>query len=554
MVYCRVSTKGQEQDGTSLDSQETACCAHAKKLGYSVGRVTREVYSGAELYDRPKLSQDRADIRAGKFQALIVYALDRLSRDPIHVEILAEECVRAGCELIFVSGPLDDSPEGQLIRFVGGYAARQEREKIRERQLRGKHTRALQGKLWNYGTSLYGFHRDKALGIRIIYEPEARVVRLIFHWAAEEGLGIRTIAQRLNDQGIPSPAVGKLTYPDPDRKPRWGRNQVLRVLHHPAYKGETYAWRTRRPTKPEDRRRPDFNSADQVIVRPQSEWIKLPDGTTPTLISPELWQRAQDTLKNNRGAATRNAKVPYLLRGMVFCGVCGQAMYSNIENSGTNHAHRVYRCSSRDKAGGACGGGRIPAELVEQWTWECVSSTLKNPAVLAEEVEHRRDDGPDPALANDLETAKRELAKREQKQAELLQKFSASDDSSFPWALVEREIKRLDDEKPYWQKTITDIEERLASYQMAVGYLEALQRYCEQASYRIDAFGFEEKRLALKALDIKVTGNGRDWDIQGRIPIEQGAVSHNLSKLWLPLAATSSARLTCSCPRTSARS
>src|SRR5579872_2207398 len=157
LVYCRVSTKGQEENGTSLDSQETACVKHAEQLGFTIGRVTREVYSGGELYNRPKLAQDRADIRAGQFQALITYALDRLSRDPIHLEILAEECARAGCELIFVTEPLDDSPDGQLIRFVRGYAARQEREKIRERQLRGKYTRATQGKLWNYGVALYGY-------------------------------------------------------------------------------------------------------------------------------------------------------------------------------------------------------------------------------------------------------------------------------------------------------------------------------------------------------------------------------------------------------------
>ncbi len=68
LVYCRVSTQKQEEEGTSLDSQAAACIAHAEKLGYQIGRVTKEVYSGAELFDRPLLSRDRADIRAGMFQ------------------------------------------------------------------------------------------------------------------------------------------------------------------------------------------------------------------------------------------------------------------------------------------------------------------------------------------------------------------------------------------------------------------------------------------------------------------------------------------------------
>src|SRR4051812_39730730 len=78
LVYCRVSTQKQEDKGTSLDSQAAAGIAHAEKLGYQVGRVTKEAYSGAELFDRPLLTRDRADIRAGKFQAVIVYAMDRL--------------------------------------------------------------------------------------------------------------------------------------------------------------------------------------------------------------------------------------------------------------------------------------------------------------------------------------------------------------------------------------------------------------------------------------------------------------------------------------------
>jgi DNA invertase Pin-like site-specific DNA recombinase len=62
IIYCRVSTIGQKEEGTSLESQKTACVAHAEALDYIAGRITEEVYSGAELWDRPKLGQDRADL------------------------------------------------------------------------------------------------------------------------------------------------------------------------------------------------------------------------------------------------------------------------------------------------------------------------------------------------------------------------------------------------------------------------------------------------------------------------------------------------------------
>ncbi|HYX71750.1 MAG TPA: recombinase family protein, partial [Nitrososphaera sp.] len=208
LIYCRVSTVKQEEEGTSLDSQAAACIEHAEKLGYFVARITKEVFSGAELFDRPLLSRDRADIRAGRFDAVVVYAIDRLSRDVAHLAILSEEVERAGATLIFVTEDLDDSPEGKLMTSVKAYVAEVERLKIRERCVRGKRQKALNGKVVRGGTDLYGYSYDKDHGVRVIKEDEARVVRQIYRWILE-GVSTRKVIQRLNEQGIPSPARGK---------------------------------------------------------------------------------------------------------------------------------------------------------------------------------------------------------------------------------------------------------------------------------------------------------------------------------------------------------
>src|SRR5262245_25336633 len=90
IVSCRVSTTKQEEEGVSLDSQARACVARAEELGYSVGRITQEVYTGGEL-DRPLLSRDIDDVAARRFQAVIVYSIDRLSRDTSHLTYLYVE-------------------------------------------------------------------------------------------------------------------------------------------------------------------------------------------------------------------------------------------------------------------------------------------------------------------------------------------------------------------------------------------------------------------------------------------------------------------------------
>jgi site-specific DNA recombinase len=94
VIYARVSTEDQAREGTSLDTQVAACQAEADRLGYRVSRIVREQYSRTELFDRPLLTEVRDSIRAGQVDALLVYCVDRLSGDPIHVGLISQECDR----------------------------------------------------------------------------------------------------------------------------------------------------------------------------------------------------------------------------------------------------------------------------------------------------------------------------------------------------------------------------------------------------------------------------------------------------------------------------
>ena len=105
IIYVRVSTKGQE-DKTSLDSQAEACAQFAIDRNYEISEIVREVYSGADLHDRPELNRIRARLRNREADAMICYAIDRLSRDVAHLAILTDEFDRAGVELFFVTEDL----------------------------------------------------------------------------------------------------------------------------------------------------------------------------------------------------------------------------------------------------------------------------------------------------------------------------------------------------------------------------------------------------------------------------------------------------------------
>ncbi|MCX6554779.1 MAG: recombinase family protein [Candidatus Aminicenantes bacterium] len=80
VAYCRVSSKGQQKDGTGLDRQEEIITAFAKKKGYKLVGVYKEAMTGTDA-DRPEFAQMLADLLSNGCRVIIVERLDRLARD-----------------------------------------------------------------------------------------------------------------------------------------------------------------------------------------------------------------------------------------------------------------------------------------------------------------------------------------------------------------------------------------------------------------------------------------------------------------------------------------
>mgnify|MGYP001239127583 CR=1 FL=1 len=113
-IYCRVSTEGQEQDGTSLKTQLEACLHYCQAHKYDVVAQLSEVWSGLSI-ERPKLAELREMVRSESIDALVVYSLDRFSRDPVHGVILMQELEKHGVVLEAASETVDNSEVGKLV-------------------------------------------------------------------------------------------------------------------------------------------------------------------------------------------------------------------------------------------------------------------------------------------------------------------------------------------------------------------------------------------------------------------------------------------------------
>jgi site-specific DNA recombinase len=183
-VYCRVSTDSQEREGTSLQTQLDACLKRCTEKGYDVVHQFVETYSGLTL-ERPRLTELRDLVRDHKIDVVIIYCLDRLSRDPTHGVIITEELEKCNVVLEAVAESVDNSELGKLISYIRGFASKLEAEKIRERTMRGKRARAKEGRMpGGSGSRIYGYDyikvSQKGGGRRVINEVETKWVRDIY--------------------------------------------------------------------------------------------------------------------------------------------------------------------------------------------------------------------------------------------------------------------------------------------------------------------------------------------------------------------------------------
>jgi hypothetical protein len=103
------------------------------------------------------------------------------------------------------------------------------------------------------------------------------------------------------------------------------------------------------------------------------------------------------------------------------------------------------------------------------------------------------------------------------------------EDESAPWELIRRELAQIEQEKRQVEARLVAIEQRLAEQQMVAIQLQTLESNCAQVSRQCERFDFDGKRLALEALDIQVTASGREWHLDGCIPVDHAGVVTQLS-------------------------
>lgn len=300
-LYVRVSTQEQAQEGYSIGEQRERLIAYCKAHNWSIADIYVDSgYSGSNL-KRPAIQKLMNE--TDKFDVVLVYKLDRLSRSQRDTLYLIEEIfLPHGVDFVSMQESFDtSSPFGRAMIGLLAVFAQLEREQIKERTFMGRVARAKQGLFHGGGSTPTGYdYRDGRL---IINPYEADKVRKIFKWYLA-GMSMNGIAKKLNEIGYTNQQNDTITFAT-----------VRRILVNQIY-----------------------------IGRIHFKEISVENAHEP-LVSLEDFQKVQIMMAQRYEQYGKNGfQSRCLLTGMLICGKCG-ARY--ITHGSKKYA--FYSCYSRCK-------------------------------------------------------------------------------------------------------------------------------------------------------------------------------------------------------------
>ena len=196
LLYARVSTQMQVEDGVSLGAQERQLIQAAEMYGFTSHEVVlEEGRSGKNVSGRPKLIDALHQLDKGEAGALIVTRIDRLARSTKDFLDIVDRAGKNGWRLIMLDLNLDTSTyQGRFVVTIMSALAEMERGIIAERAKDIHKDRREQGIVWG-----------KDIGPRVMIPPMVREQLLV---RRKRGWSYQQIADTLNNDGIVAPRGG----------------------------------------------------------------------------------------------------------------------------------------------------------------------------------------------------------------------------------------------------------------------------------------------------------------------------------------------------------
>lgn len=487
-----------------------------------------EGYSGGDT-ERPQFQEMLRDASAKKFDALICYRLDRISRNVNDFSTLIEQLAQSGISFISIREQFDTStPMGRAMMYIASVFAQLERDTIAER-IRDNMLELAKTGRWLGGVTPTGFSSKELVTVdaqgkeRKSYKlqpikRELAVIALLYQKFVE--LGSLTKLETYCLQNGISSKNGK----------QFSRITLKNILSNPVYAVadktaydflnangyEVYA-----PLE-------DFDGTRGLLAynktlqkkhvankqRDKADWIIAVGkhrGTVPSAV----WTQAQQLLLLNKSKSYRKVRnSESLLSGLLRCGACGSYMRPRTSGRIDKDGHQTfyYMCETKEKSHKKlCAIKNANGNELDRLVVEEIKRLSESESALG--VKLRTDIKSAGLAVQDIQTEeeliREKIVVNDQSIKKLVDTLPDTENTAASKYLIAR-INELDSQNKEFKARLVEIHEEMDSTKENESYLQTVSTLLSSFSASVDTLSISELRGLLRSIVERIEWNGTD--------------------------------------------
>lgn len=515
--------------GESIDNQVELCKQYIRDH-YGEQAVERcmiyedEGFSGGNM-QRPAFQEMMKAAEQRKFKAIVVYRLDRISRNVSDFSILIETLKRLDINFVSIREIFDTStPLGIAMMYIASVFSQLERETIAERIRDNMHELAKTGR-WLGGTTPTGY-TSKAVKSITIDDKEKKSYKLKL--IPEEAEIVRTIyALYIQFDSLTSTETELLRRGIKTKKGnKFSRFAIKGILQNPVYamaNQDVYNYFIKKDAELFSSQEAfdgvhgimAYNRTNQekgraAKILPITEWI-VTVGKHPGIISGKTWVTIQESLERNKCKAYRKPrKNEALLSGILFCS-CGEHMYPKISKRKTPDGKPIYTyvCKMKETSRRSiCDSKNINGNVLDDAVMEQIKSLAEDKSTFLQQLEQSKRfyAGDTSNYEDQLTSAQKEKSELEKKINALVDSLTELHDSSAKEHIIHR-MEQFHQKLEQVETHIHELEELLEQQTLHDHEFIVLQQLLTDFRRGVDAMTIEQKRAAIRTLVRKIIWN-----------------------------------------------
>lgn len=468
--------------GESIENQIEMCKKYATSNNYTETFIYEDEGFSGKNTNRPEFKQMMKDAKKHKFDAIICYRLDRISRNVSDFSSLVDELKSLNIDFVSIREQFDTTnPMGTAMMFISSVFAQLERETIAERIRDNMYELAKTGR-WLGGTPPYGFisepdsyldsnGKQKKMVKLSPINDEIELVKSFF----KDYLMIGSLG-KLQKYLIKNNINTK-------RNVAWNIKALQLLLRNPVYvksselvisylegKGATVFG------EPNGNGILSYNKKDSKSkYKDISEWI-LSVAQNEGIIEDKLWLNVQKQLDRNKALAPRliSNDASGLFNAVLHCKKCGGKM---IQKQGhvsakTGKKLRYYVCLNKiNSSGELCSCKNIRADKLEHAVLEKLFEETSTNSSLIDAIDnYKKKLQSEISSKNDINSIKKLISQKQLQVDNLLEKISLNPNL---YDLFEKKLEELNNELKQLKFRKFEFEDSSVNMKLAIKEVDA---------------------------------------------------------------------------------